>query len=80
MIKLFLMHKQNQKRALYLRLAKELFEPGLLPELPDCSFKVKWHWDSDFIPFLSRFAPRDAINIVYCSDLQMLRIDFNRPP
>lgn len=63
MIKLFLMHRQRLKRSRYKTHVRALFSDSCLGQVPDLQFSVKWHCDSDFIPFLSRLAPRDTIAI-----------------
>ena len=79
MIKLFLMHQQKLKRLRYRARVQALFSRGGLGTLPDLQFTVKWHCDSDFIPFLSRLAPHDTIMVFKSGSLNLLRIDFNQP-
>lgn len=79
MIKLFLIHQQKLKRLRYRARLQALFSRGGLGTLPDLQFTVKWHCDSDFIPFLSRLAPHDTIMVFKSRALNVLRIDFNQP-
>jgi hypothetical protein len=84
LIKLFLRHQQKLKRLRYRARLQALFSgkgPSGVPSLsslPDLQFSVKWHCDSDFIPFLSRLAPHDTIMVYRSRTLDRLRIDFNQ--
>ena len=79
LIKLFLMHHQKLKRLRYQALMEAFFSRDCVGALPDFQFTVKWHCDSDFIPFLSRLAPHDTIQVFRSQRLNILRIDFNQP-
>lgn len=90
LIKLFLIHQQKLKRLRYRSRLQALFKSNndqqiaaagaatSLSMLPDLQFSVKWHCDSDFIPFLSRLAPHDTIMVYRSKALDRLRIDFNQ--
>ena len=79
MIKLFLIHHQKLKLIKYRALIEAFFSDSCLGQLPDFQFTVKWHCDSDFIPFLSRLAPHDSIEVFRSQRYNLLRIDFNQP-
>ena len=78
MIKLFLMHHQKLKRTKHEILTKAFFSDRCLASLPDMRLCVRWHCDSDFIPFLSRLAPHDTIQIYKSQRFNILRIDFSQ--
>jgi len=73
------MHQQKLKRLRYKAHVQSLFAGSGLGAVPDLQFTVKWHCDSDFIPFLSRLAPHDTIIVYKSRVLNLLRIDFNQP-
>lgn len=79
LIKLFLIHHQKLKLIKYRQLIEAFFSSSCLRNLPDFQFTVKWHCDSDFIPFLSRLAPHDSIEVYRSQRYNLLRIDFNQP-
>jgi hypothetical protein len=78
MIKLFLMHHSKLKKLKYERHAEALFAADCMGSVPDLRFQVKWHCDSDFIPFLSKLAPHDTIQIYKSGQRNIARIDFNQ--
>lgn len=63
MIKLFLMYHSKLNKIKYHQLINSFFSRECLKSMPDMRFSVKWHCDSDFIPFLSKLAPHDTISI-----------------
>jgi hypothetical protein len=77
MIKLFLMHHHKLNYFKYVRLKNRFFSRECMQTLPDLRFKIKWHCDSDFIPFLSKLAPHDTISVFKSQALNAMRIDFN---
>lgn len=77
MIRLFLAHHQRLKKNKYDQQISKFFSGECLQNLPDFKLTINWHCDSDFIPFLSKLAPRDTIRIYHSSSLNVLRIDFN---